>query len=494
VLKACVDDLVAPMKFIFNLILRTGAYPTTWKKSRVTPIPKKGSKVKIENYRPIAILSAIAKVFESALQSALLPQCLPHITSAQHAFLPKRSVATNLLTLTRMVSRELDKKSQVDVIYLDFQKAFDRVDNDILLLKLGAMGFTPRLLKLFSSYLSGRKQYVKYGPYVSECYLTRSGVSQGSNLGPLLFVLLINDLSDEVRGSMVLLFADDVKLVKSIQSQGDRVGLQTDIDAVYRWSLRNKLYFNAEKCEMLTFTRSNTADEFQYTIGGVPVARVESVRDLGVLFDPGLTFREHIQAVTKSASGRLGFVLRNSAPLSVHATRVLYAALVRSVLETNAVVWSPHESKYSLMLEQVQKIFLRALYKRIHFYYPYMYPTLFLQGHLGYDSLQLRRLLSLAKFSIDLVRGKIDCVGLVEAFVRLFVPDWYVRARRHPLLAVPGARTRAHAHNPIARALAFLNSVLEAHSQCDLFASSSGRLMIECRKVAECEMPASTIV
>ncbi|XP_063391026.1 uncharacterized protein LOC134676565 [Cydia fagiglandana] len=157
-IKACIDDLVAPIKFMFNLLLDSGVYPAVWKRSRVTPIPKAGSKLKVENYRPIAILSVLAKIFESAIQGRLLPQCLAHITDAQHAFLPKRSVATNLLTLTQILSRELDRKAQVDVVYLDFQKAFDRVDNDILLMKLGAMGFAPRLLKLFASYLSGRTQ------------------------------------------------------------------------------------------------------------------------------------------------------------------------------------------------------------------------------------------------------------------------------------------------------------------------------------------------
>lgn len=497
IIKGCLDELIAPITYIFNLILDTGHYPTRWKKSRVTPIPKSGSKTKVENYRPIAILSALAKVFETALHNSLLPQCLPYITDAQHAFLPRRSVNTNLVTLVDYVSREMDHGNQVDVVYLDFQKAFDRVDNDTLLVKLGTMGFTPRLLKLFASYLSDRQQYVKYGAHVSDYYLTPSGVSQGSNLGPFLFLILINDLPDVVRESTVLIYADDVKLVKACRTPADHDALQRDIGAVHAWSVANRLHFNLNKCEAMTFSRGRSPRQHQYSVGDAPVARVQGVRDLGVWFDPELTLREHAQRVTDAAHRRLGFVLRNAAPLSTAATRTLYAALVRSVVESSAVVWSPHEDKYIIMLERIQKKFLRSLYKKTFAYYPYLYPTLFIQGQLGYQSLEVRRSLALSKFTLQVLRNKIDCVALVQIFVRLAVPSAHcafrLRARAPRVLAPAAGRTAQRRQSPAERARHMLGAVLAEAPHCDLFASEMACLMNECRMMYERNGRKSTI-
>ncbi|KAJ2939092.1 hypothetical protein O0L34_g10280 [Tuta absoluta] len=489
VIKGCADELLEPILFLFNLILNTGTYPSVWKKSRVTPIPKSGTKTKVENYRPIAILSALAKVFEMTLHNLLLPQCMPHITAAQHAFLPKRSVTTNLTEHVDYVSCELDARGQVDVIYLDFQKALDCVHNDTLLIKLGTMGFTPRLLKLFANYLSDRQQYVKYGPYVSNSYHTRSGISQGSNLGPFLFVLLINDLPDVVQDSHISIFADDVKLMKACRSQADCDSLQRDINSVHRWSIDNNLHFNYSKCEMMTFSRSHQPLLFQYSVGGTSMARVQRVRDLGVQFDPQLTFRDHVLNVAIAANRRLGFVLRNSASLTPTATQTLYAALVRSILETSSNVWSPHEDKYILMLEQVQKRFLRSLYKKVFSWYPYMYPTLFIQGQLGYQSLEVRRSLALARFFLGVLKNKIDSSALLGLFLKLSVPDVHQLARLRPRargpLAAPPTRTVNHEHSPVASVISLLNSVLVSNPQHDLCMTGLASLMKECKLVVE---------
>lgn len=354
------------------------------------------------------------------------------------------------------------------------------------------------LLKLFSSYLSNRKQYVRYGQYVSNYYPTRSGISQGSNLGPLLFVLLINDLPDVVQNSAILTFADDIKLLKACETEADHAALQSDIDAVWEWSIANQLHFNPLKCETMTFTRSRSPRVHQYTLGGTAVARVLQVRDLGVLFDPEITFREHVRCIVATAYRRLGFVLRNATNLSPAATRALYAGLVRSVLEANAVVWSPHEDKYILMLEQVQKQFLRALYKKEYKVYPYLYPTLYIQGQLGYQSLEVRRSLTLVKFILNIIRNKIDCTALVEICMRMAVPDAhtqkYLRPRSWPVLAQSPARTAAARQAPVARARALINSVITSDSEWDLFASGIECLMNACSRVVEMNARKSTIV
>lgn len=224
-------------------------------------------------------------------------------------------------------------------------------------------------------------------------------------------------------------------------------------------------------------------------MGNIPLQRVQGVKDLGVWFDPGLTFREHARGVAETAYRRLGFVLRHAAPLSTPAVKALYATLVRSIMESSSVVWSPHEYKHILLIEKVQKRFLRSLYKKEYKYYPYMYPTLFLQGQLGYNSLEVRRQFALWKMVINLLRGKTDCVGLNEVLLRLSVPNLEVvdrlRPRARELLAARGVRTVGRAHSPVELARKHINAVLAAAPHCDLFATTLSSLYRECLKVCE---------
>lgn len=231
----------------------------------------------------------------------------------------------------------------------------------------------------------------------------------------------------------------------------------------------------------------------------MPVERVEQVCDLGVLFDRKLTFHAHAESLTKAAYQRLGFVLRNASHLSNQAIRMLYISLVRSLIESNSVVWNPHEGKYDLIVEKVQKLFLRYMYKRQFGYYPFMYPTLFLQGHLGFDSLQLRRYLALVTFALKIIHGRIDSSYLLHRLLRLNVPNLnsyshsHLRTRQHVVLALPPARIKAHEQTPVLRVMSLLNSVLVAAPQFDLFASPMGCLVDECRKCFELLMPVSSI-
>ncbi|CAF4921640.1 unnamed protein product [Pieris macdunnoughi] len=299
----------------------------------------------------------------------------------------------------------VDSGVQVDAAYFDFQKAFDMVDNDILLAKLATVGCTPKLIKFFADHMRDRKQYVEYAGYKSEPYYTRSGVSQGSNLGPLLFIIMINDLPGVVRDATCLLFADDLKLLIAIREEGDCERFQLDIDRVDEWSKKNKLFFNTSKCSIITFSRMKKPINFNYTLNNTVLKRMDTVRDLGVNLDAELTFRNHIQNVCKKAYRSLGFVLRRVGGFtSITAISTLYNALVRSQLESNAIIWAPHEAKYSLMLERIQNKFTRFLYLRLYGVYPFyplMYPTLFVIGMVGYNKLETRRDMALAMYRVS---------------------------------------------------------------------------------------------
>lgn len=488
-IKSCRKFLCKPIAFIINLIISTTVYPAEWKLSKVIPIPKSKDKSVVEEYRPIAIMSTLAKIFEMLISKSISSQVQSFLCNEQHGFRPQKSVNTNLLTLVNYISSSLDRGRQVDVLYFDYRKAFDRVDNAILLGKLEAIGFAPRLLQLLSNYLSGRRQYVRYGCYVSSPYFTHSGVNQGSILGPLLFLLMINDVVKVFKHAKCLLYADDLKVYMETVAESDCMLLQDDIDAFLEWSELNRMELNLSKCYVMSFSRNRQPIWHEYKLGEGGVIRTEKMCDLGVTFDPGLTFNGHIAELTKHSFSRLGFVLRNMRDIhNPCVMKILFTVLVRSKLESSACVWSPHEAKYRLMIEKVQKAFLRYLYRRVHGYYPFLYPTKFLLGMLGMCSLEVRRQKDQMIFAIKVLRGHTQCPELLEQLSRLFVPENYVRhraSRRRLLFARPPCRTVAHAVSPLCRMHTALNTLLGDQPHCDVFADPWHAILSACMSFCE---------
>lgn len=317
--------------------------------------------------------------------------------------------------------------------------------------------------------------------YESLPYHTRSGVSQGSVIGPLLFILMINDLPDVVANARSLLYADDLKLFYEIKSELDCQALQSDINSVYKWSEDNKMEFNKSKCYVMSFGRMRRPVNFLYKLNGDTITRTDSMKDLGVIFDCKLTFHDHIISTAKESLRRLGFVLRNCRDYhNPHVIKLVFGALVRSKLESSACVWNPFEKQYTLVLEKVQKAFLRYLYKHIYGFYPFLYPTKFLLGCLSYNSLEVRRLRDQMTVILKILRGIIDVPDLHNEICNLFVPDNYCRGRKHRLLAVPTCRTVAHSKSPIPRMLAAINALLNSSTDLDVFANEWKIILSEC--------------
>lgn len=465
VFRDCRAVLAKPLLHIFNLCLSSAVFPERWKVTRVVPVPKGRASSSIEGYRPVAVLSTPAKVLESAIHKSLYEQVSGQLADEQHGFRAARSTTSNLLNYMADVVPAVDRGVQVDAAYFDFKKAFDLVDNDVLLDKLASVGFTPHLLQLFASYMAERQQYVDFAGHVSDPYFTRSGVSQGSNLGPLEFLLMINDLPSVVREARCLLFADDLKLYLPVETPEDCQRLQSDIDRVVAWSEKNRLQFNTAKCEVMTLSRARNVVIHNYAIGDVAMRRVSEVRDLGVRLTTGLSYSDHITHICKKAYRNLGFVLRRAQGFTNTAAIIsLYNALVRSQLECNAAVWSPQETKYKLMLERVQNKFIRYMYLKqygVYPFYPLRYPNLFILGMVGYSELRVRREFALVCYIHKLVRGKVYNAELL-LHVQFSVPNEYAgRRRRPPLLALPRARTNLLAGAPLTRALRTLNAVAE---------------------------------
>lgn len=361
-LITCLYSLVKPLTLLFNLSLQQGNFPSQWKYSRTIPIFKSGDPSLVSNYRPISILNSIPKLFETIVAGKISSLTKHLINPIQHGFTEGRSTTTNLILFKEDIVRALDEGCQLDVIYTDFAKAFDRVNHLILLNKLELFGFSGSVLAWMGSYLSGRTQSVTIADTYSNEYMQTSGVPQGSHLGPLLFNLFINDLPSCLRYVSSLFFADDAKFYLKITHPSDCLKVQEDLNAIMSWSTDNDLMINANKCEFVSFHRGKRSFPYQYKLGQDVIREVSVVTDLGIKFTDSLSFSSHLLDITQKANRTMAFVFRSMANFNNPSTlRLLYLSLVRPILEYASVIWRPTYKGEISNIESVQHRFLRRL-------------------------------------------------------------------------------------------------------------------------------------
>ena len=211
------------------------------------------------------------------------------IADCQHGFRSGRSCVTNLLETLDYIGAVLDRAGQVDCVYLDMSKAFDKVRHDLLMEKLRDAGFGGNLLTWFHAYLCGRRQRVTVLGATSRDLPVTSGVPQGSILGPALFLLYVNNLPDSILNSKVAMFADDTKVYKVVMSEDDGAALQQDLDNLSSWSAASGLAFNDKKCKLQTITRKRKPICTSYEVNGSTIKSCDVERDLGISLDCDLT-------------------------------------------------------------------------------------------------------------------------------------------------------------------------------------------------------------
>lgn len=358
-LKKCAGVLYKPICDLFRRSLKEGIFPEVWKESFITPIHKSGSKNVANNYRPISILNLIPKIFESIVRSKISPFINSAIIEQQHGFVNGKSTVTNLMIVTQKLLESIEKGYQIDIIYTDFAKAFDKVSIPLLVDKLKKFGFSDQLTKWFSAYMTHRTQFVKYKSYVSRKINVTSGVPQGSHLGPLLFIIFINDIHLSFHDSEFLLFADDCKFYKIIRDQADCLKLHNDLHNMAKWCETNKMKLNVNKCKIQSFSKNNTKVLFNYVCNGTQLERVTSVKDLGVIFDSSLSFIPHLDSIVSSSLKILGFIKRNTEDFrDINTIVTLYKSLVLPKLMYASSIWSPYFEVHIKRLERVQHRFL----------------------------------------------------------------------------------------------------------------------------------------
>ena len=379
VLKNCSKSLSYPLHKLFNLAYNTGYLPSEWKLANVVPIHKKDDKNKVVNYRPISLTSLVMKVFERILHDELLTRTQEKIDQRQHGFLKNKSCNSNLLTFTESIARSLHEKIGTDVIYFDFAKAFDTVSHDLILQKLKVQyKIDGTLLKFFANYLQGRKQQVIIDNAVSNSVDVLSGVPQGSILGPLLFVLFINDIYESIDAETnIELYADDTKIWREIKSESDCNFLQKDIDTLYARSRNNKMSFHPDKCKVVSiydfrpeFIKILPFPKLPYMIDSNDIDFSVCEKDLGVLVNERFRWEDHHSKVLNKAHQMLGFTKRTCHFISdTRKRRTLYVSLVRSNFEHASIIWRPTTETAVNEFEQLQKKALKWILKEENLHY-----------------------------------------------------------------------------------------------------------------------------
>lgn len=282
-LKNLATEFAAPLFWHYNMSLETGKFPKGWKKSFLIPIYKSGKKSDVRNYRGIAIISCIPKLFESIINRCVFNQIKLRITNAQHGFFKGRSTTTNLLEFVNYTLCAMDSGNYVESLYTDFSKAFDRIDIPMLIFKLDKMGIESRLLKWIESYLTDRLQIVRFEGKKSKPINVSSGVPQGSHLGPLLFILFVNDITYILKHLKILIYADDMKLFKEIKNEEDRECFLSEIRIFDQWCSKSLLQLNVKKCNSITYSRKHSTPPLIVSLGNQEVEKCNRIRDLGVI-------------------------------------------------------------------------------------------------------------------------------------------------------------------------------------------------------------------
>ena len=364
-LKELALELASPLTRLFNQSLASGQFPEKWKDANLTPVYKSGAKNLFSNYRGIALLSVVSKVLEKCVYSRIYNHVAPHLNSLQHGFRHNRSCVTQLIQYVHFLASTLDIGGQVDTIYLDMAKAFDRVPHQKLLYKLRFFGFRDPLLSWIEDYLTNRRHRVTIEGMVSQWKSVTSGVPQGSLIGPILFLIYINDINSDLSLDTFLpLYADDAKLYRIISNHIDCDILNVDLSSVSSWSDTWGMSFNLKKCKQLRTTKKRNPVCATYQLGHNDLSLSKEEKDLGIAMTHNLSWREHVMSKINTANRMLGLIKRTCGKRPIQKVFLtLYIHLVRPHLEYACEVWSPHQAYLVDILEGVQRRATKVIVK-----------------------------------------------------------------------------------------------------------------------------------
>lgn len=434
VLKELANEISPFLTDLFQQSLESGAVPREWKDACICPIFKSGSELDPANYRPVSLTSIVCKVLEHIIYTDVMQHLNSHalITDTQHGFRRGRSCETQLALFVHDIQSKLDSGKEVDAVFIDFAKAFDTVPHLRLLKKLKTFGIHDQVLLWIKSFLSNRRQKVVINGQESGWVDVQSGVPQGSVLGPLLFLLFVNDLPNILLCNSKF-FADDSSLYDEVRFE-EPFRLQRDLDTLSVWCKTWQLKLNEEKCLVMRFSRKRMKTVPDYHLEGTPLKVVSSIKYLGIIITDDMRWNTQIEKITGMANQRLRFVQRifRNCPQKVKETG--YFSLVRPLVEYCSTIWNPYRVGQVQEIEMVQRRaarFVMSNYRRDQSV------TVMIKS-LQWDSLRSRR--------------EAHCMGLFDKFVTL--------ANSHLVEGIFRRNLRGgrHCHS---------NSLMEIHARSD---------------------------
>lgn len=346
---------------IFQYSIDTCKIPNIWKTANVVPVFKAGDKGLATNYRPVSLTSICCKTLEHIVASSMGERLENILNFNQHGFRKGLSCSTQLAITVNDILATVDNNLSVQAVVLDFAKAFDKVPHDKLLQKLVKYEFEDGIIKWIEAFLCGRSQKVVLDGSCSGELPVTSGVPQGSVLGPILFLVYINDIFNSIRFSTLRLYADDALLYINVNEQ-DNLNFQQDLDGLTQWATENGMFFNTNKCYSIIFGKAQSADRIlNHRVSGKVLERIDSFKYLGVTITNNFNWDTHINNITSKANRCLG-LLRHvlyKTPEKIKLTA--YKTLVRSTLEHASEVWDPFLRKEVDQLERVQNRAVRFI-------------------------------------------------------------------------------------------------------------------------------------
>ena len=364
-LKECKAPLSVPLYLIWRRSLDTGQVPQLLKTAHIIPVYKGGCRGTPKNYRPVALTSHLIKIFEKVIRKKIVTYMETYqlFNPSQHGFRSGRSCLSQMLSHYDRILEMLEKGANVDVVYLDFAKAFDKVDFGVTLNKLNAMGIRGKVGQWIYGFLTNRTQTVLVNKTRSRQAAVKSGVPQGSVLGPLLFLVLIGDIDQDVASAFLSSFADDTRVGGKINTVEDAERLQNDLNMVYAWTTENNMELHGDKFELLRYgDNAELKDRTQYISNtGLIIKEEDQVRDLGVRMHNSGSFSPQVQKIVEEGKKQCGWILRTFKTRATLPMITLWKSLVMSRLEYCSQLWCPLKKGEIQEIEMVQRSFLRKI-------------------------------------------------------------------------------------------------------------------------------------
>ena len=404
ILKIAADVIAPSLTEIFAASIRAGVFPFEWKTSRVTPIYKGGAKDDANNCRPISVISVVAKVFEKMIFDQLYEYLNTNklLTACQSGFRSLHSTLTALLEATSDWSVNIDNGHINGVVFIDLKKAFDTIDHQILLRKLKIYGIDQRSLTWFHSYLTNRTQKCRINGQLSNSVPVACGVPQGSNLGPLLFLVYINDLPNCLNHTVPRMFADDTSIssVENLQNV-----INSELMNLKSWLNSNRLSLNVLKTEFMVIAshqKVRTIDsEINIRVNGNEINRVHSVKSLGVHIDEHFTWSVHIDKLCKKIASAIGVLKRIRPFITTNTAVQVYKAMIQPHFDYCCSVWDGFGDTLSCKLQKLQNRAARVITRS-----SYDTSADILLDSLCWDNLFIRRKKLKASVMFKALKGK----------------------------------------------------------------------------------------